>query len=124
MPDRIDFLVDTNFVIYYLAGHHSVAQYDLYRFSVSVITELELLSKPDMADEEEGAIQVFLADCLLFGLTANIRQRAIQIIRTHRLKLPDALIAATAIEADLPLVTADQQFARVSGLNLILLDLQ
>lgn len=123
MASRIDFLVDTNFVIYYLRGDDSIAGYELYRFAASVITELELLVKPDLSATAEAAIRQFLASCPIFDLSSAVKDRAILIARQHRLKLPDALIAATALVADLPLVTADRQFTRVADLNLLLLEL-
>ena len=38
------------------------------------------------------------------------------------MKLPDAIIAATAIKYNLPLVTSDSDFKKVSNLDLVLID--
>jgi predicted nucleic acid-binding protein len=38
------------------------------------------------------------------------------------IKLPDAIIAATALYLDLPLLTFDSDFARVPGLKLFILE--
>jgi len=42
--------------------------------------------------------------------------------RTIKLAVPDALIAATAIEGGFTLVTADKGFKRIKDLSLILIE--
>ena len=42
--------------------------------------------------------------------------------RAYKIKLPDAIIAATAIENKLQLITADKGLKRVSELNLLLIE--
>ena len=49
-------------------------------------------------------------------ITEAVLQRAVLVRQQFRLKTPDALIAATALEHGLQLVTADSDFARVTGL--------
>lgn len=44
----IDFCADTNFAIYHLSGYACVQPYQDADLAVSVVTQLELLSKPDM----------------------------------------------------------------------------
>lgn len=44
----------------------------------------------------------------------------IDLRKQYRLKLPDAMIAATAIYSNLPLITVDKQFGKISSLNIIL----
>ena len=45
------------------------------------------------------------------------------IKQQHPIKLPDAIIAATAIYLDMPLLTFDRGFRNISNLKLIMLDL-
>nr|WP_228014656.1 PIN domain-containing protein [Fortiea sp. LEGE XX443] len=52
------------------------------------------------------------------GDTALIQQ-IIQLRQQYRLKLPDTIIAAMALQATAKLVTADQEFAKVSILTVI-----
>lgn len=52
----------------------------------------------------------------------DLKNTAIEIRRSTRLKLPDSIIGATAIFLDTPLLTADQAFKKVDGLDLILLN--
>lgn len=105
-------VLDTNVILYYLA--ECLAEpLPLSGFYVSVVTEMELLSYPDISDSEENAVRSFLRDVTLVNLNENVRQVAIQIRRTHRLKLPDAIIAATAIVLDAELLTNDNQLLQI-----------
>jgi hypothetical protein len=51
-----------------------------------------------------------------------IKSRTIQLRQENKVKLPDAIIAATAIAFDLPLFTADKGFKTIEGLSLILFE--
>jgi predicted nucleic acid-binding protein len=52
-----------------------------------------------------------------------IKQIAINIRQNTRVKLPDALIAATALQQNLTLVTADRGFSKIADLDLLLITL-
>ena len=110
------FLLDTNVVIYLLGGRllHALPQGD---FGVSVITEIELLSYPTLSPDEDRVMRGFLDEVVRYPLTDAIRDRTISLRRQFRLKLPDALIAATALEAGATLLTNDQQLHVVPGLS-------
>jgi predicted nucleic acid-binding protein len=43
--------------------------------------------------------------------------------RKYHIKLPDAVIAATCLVFDIPLVTADKGFSKISELDLILIEI-
>ncbi|MDR1154440.1 MAG: PIN domain-containing protein [Bacteroidales bacterium] len=56
------------------------------------------------------AIRALLDDCTVLRLSDRIKDVAIALKQKYAIKLPDAVIAATAICSDLPLVTADTGF--------------
>ena len=114
----IEFLADTNAVLYLLSGNPCMEPYRSERFAVSVISVMELLSFPGITTDEEKTIRRFLSACVLIPLNDEITETAIHLRRTHRTKLPDAIIAATAISNGLTLLTADTGFSRISELNL------
>lgn len=118
--DRI--LVDTNVIIYVLQGNHDLAQFlhSKYAF-ISVISELELLSFPKITKREEFVIQSFVGDMNLIALNEAIKRETIRLRRTYGMKLPDSIIAATAIYLNCPLVTADQGFSKITELDLQLI---
>lgn len=99
-------VLDTNAALYFLAGRlaEPLPQADFY---VSVITEIELLSYPLLKMEDETAIRAFLNDVTIIDLTETIKQSAIAFRRQYRLKLPDALILATAHSLNAELFTND-----------------
>jgi predicted nucleic acid-binding protein len=82
---------------------------------VSVITQIELLGYPDITEEAEELIRSFLDDIPIISLDISIVETAIQIRRSKpSVKLPDAVIAATAIEFDAILVTNDNDLLNLS----------
>ena len=89
---------------------------------VSVITEMELLSYPQLSKKEADLIQSFLDECIISELTKPIRDIAIQLRKKHKLKLPDAIIAANSIHLGFPLATMDSDFNKVKELNALVLE--
>ena len=84
---------------------------------MSVITEMELLSWPSLTNEEEKKVREFLGRLIICELTPSIRARGVRLRREQRLKLPDAVVCATAIEFGVDLWTNDMTLAKVPGLN-------
>jgi predicted nucleic acid-binding protein len=117
----IDFLVDTNILIYLHEAKPEVLAFIDYSWSCSVISEMELLGTPNLSKTEKQKLQSLLNDCIIFSLDNDIKEIAIKIRQTKKVKLPDAIIAATAIHYNLPLVTADTGFKNISGLTVITL---
>jgi predicted nucleic acid-binding protein len=108
-------VLDTNAVLYFLAGRlaEPLPQAD---FFVSVITEIELLSYPLLKMEDEAEIRSFLNDVTIIDLTEKNKQSAIAFRRQYRLKLPDALIVATAYNLKAELFTNDIKLLNISEL--------
>ncbi len=112
-----EYLADTNAVIYLLSGNDCMRPFLGKRLAVSVISMMELLSFAEITSDEEKTIRSFLSNCELLQLSDDVRERAIYLRRQYRLKLPDAIIAATAITYDLPLLTADVGIFKVKELK-------
>jgi predicted nucleic acid-binding protein len=70
---------------------------------------MELLSYPSLEATEEQIIQNFLANLLVLKLDERVEQEAIAFRRASGVKLPDAIIAATARVHGLDLLTLDRQ---------------
>ena len=92
----VDFCADTNFAVYHLSGHSCVQPYAAAALATSVVTELELLSKPGMPSAEVAAVELFLETCEIIELTAPVKVLVLELRRQYHLKLPDAIVAATA----------------------------
>ena len=99
-------LFDTNILIDYLNGRdESAAELTRYRERlVSVVTWLEVLAAAHN-EAEADVIQMFLGDFKVVDLTRRIAREAVDIRRSFRMRLPDAIIFATAREESALLVT-------------------
>ena len=96
--------------------------FDTYA-SISVVTEIEVLGVKDISENEIKIREATVDFCTIIPLTIAIRKKAIELKRSIKLPVPDAIIAATAIQERLTLVTADKGFKRIKGLPLILIEL-
>ena len=74
------------------------------------ISELQLKSRSKIIN-----------NCTLVGMTKHIKRITIQLKQNYTLKIPDAIIAATSIYLNLPLLTADKDFKKIKELDLILI---
>ena len=109
-------LPDTNVALYLLGGRLA-SPLPAGDHGVSVITEMGLLAWPSLTEDETAKVRAFLDSVILCDLTPRIRVQAVGIRREHRLKLPDAIICATALEHDAELWTNDSSLPRVAGLR-------
>lgn len=109
-------LLDTHAILYLLGGRLAEPLPPAEYF-VSVITEIELLSYPSIGPAEEKKIRAFLADVTMVELTPAIRRAAVRLRREHELKLPDAIIAATALTLEAEVLTNDRKLLNVPGLS-------
>ena len=109
------FLLDTNAAIRLLSGKlMDPLPEGLY--GISIISEIELLSFPSLHPEEEQAIHLLLEMLERLTLNRAVRDQTILLRRGQGLKLPDAVIAATAIAWSATLLTNDQRLQQVPGL--------
>ncbi len=109
-------VLDTNIALYYLGGRLAVPLPE-GAYHVSVITEMELLSYPTLSPKEEQQIQKFLSQLLIVDIEESVKNLAIALRKQHRLKLPDAIISATAQSLDALLLTNDVQLSGIPGLQ-------
>ncbi|HTJ10828.1 MAG TPA: type II toxin-antitoxin system VapC family toxin [Dinghuibacter sp.] len=88
---------------------------------LSVITRIELLGWGSLTVETYIRMTDFVNDSIVYLLTESITRKAIDLRQTFkRLKTPDAIIAATAIEHGLALVTRNlDDFKQIPGLTII-----
>lgn len=113
----IDFVADTNAVVYLLAGNDCMRPYISKSLGVSIITVMELLSYKNISDEEERTIREFLAHCQILNITDDVKETTIILRRNFNVKLPDAIIAATAKTQDVSLITADAGLFNIKGVS-------
>jgi predicted nucleic acid-binding protein len=114
------YLLDTNAVLYILNGDETLIDFLFEKeLFLSVISEMELLSYKNITEKEQQTIKQFLEEFTIIGLDEKVKLEAIQVKKSSSMKLPDSIIAATAIALKLPLVTSVKHFKNVEGLNLL-----
>jgi len=109
------FVIDTNIALY-LLGDRLKQSLPLGIYFVSFITEIELLSYPELTDLQAKEIHRFLNDLTVVNLDDEIKNLAIEWRKRYRLKLPDAIIAATSLSLGATLLTNDQQLLKLQDL--------
>ncbi|MGC4128281.1 MAG: type II toxin-antitoxin system VapC family toxin [Bergeyella sp.] len=119
----INFLADTNILLYILEDLPQIQEISKHTFAVSVISEIELLGKKDIAKQEVEIIENLLRDCLILPFTDKVKIKTIELKQKYAIKIPDALIAATSILYEIPLLTADKGFQKIENLKLNVLEL-
>lgn len=109
-----DLLVDTDIFIDHLRGAQALRA-GQHRIHYSVITRAELVAGNSATD----AVNVLLAPFREIPIDRGIAERAGRIKRESGTRLPDALIAASALERGLSLVTRNvKDFSNIRQLRL------
>ena len=112
------FTLDTNILIGYLNDDRKVAEQLLAWekagkiFFISVITEVEILSFPNLTQEEMAQIQRFLLEFTIIPLDTQLAQMAAEVRRNYKIKLGDSVILATAKLTNSVLVTLDKDIIK------------
>lgn len=126
MSGKNNFLLDTNIILGFLNGNAKIKDFFEKKLThanlhVSQITRMELLGYPGITTQEEKSLKTFLSYTKILPISDSVCDQAIHLRKEIKLKLPDALIAATAITANLVLVTCDldllNKSPRFSSLN-------
>lgn len=118
---------DSNILIYYLnqslpLSVKSWVDEQLYQNNayISVITRIEILGYYQCSQLQYEIAQMFIKQFQECALPETVVQSCIDLKRKYRIKLPDALIAATALDLNVPLVTRNvTDFNKISELQLI-----
>jgi predicted nucleic acid-binding protein len=118
-------LFDSNVFIYQLNGAlGSYGQSLLKRGiieggSFSVVSKIEVLGFSQPLDTLENASRIFVA-LRQIELEVQIVEQTIALRRLRKIKIPDAIIAATALQLRVPLVTHNiRDFQWITELQLI-----
>ena len=114
-------LLDTNIVIHACQpGGDLLAPWtDHPNAAIASVTRIEALGFAGISSEEETAIRDFVNSSPTYALDDEVIERAIKLRQQKKMKLGDAIIAATALEYDIPLVTRNESdFKHIAGLDL------
>lgn len=118
------YLLDTNAIVALLQGNSKLTQLlkNADWIGISVISQIEFLAFSGLNQVDRQLFQEFLRRIEVIDLKstdAELVEKIIEIRQQFRLKLPDAIVAAMAIQNSAGVVTADQEFAKVNVLTVI-----
>lgn len=109
-----DFLVDTDVFVDHLRGAKEIDPKS-HRVHYSVVTRAELFA----GNSATEMVNVLLAPFREIGVGREVAERAGRLRRESGIRLPDALIAATAVEYKFSLFTRNRSdFEGVRGLRM------
>ena len=116
MNDRL--LIDTNIVIYAFQGDKGIIDLiDGENISISFITEIELLSWPRLIEKAYLSLKKFIDSCRVIEYSSYLKEQVIEVRRKYNLKMLVAFIVASAIQDEVPLLSADGVFSIVKEIQ-------
>jgi len=122
-------LIDTNIAIGFIGNRlniHSMDKLDeLFngQYHISIINKIELLGYPDLDKNEEDKFNLLIDHAVIHQIDNTIIEKTIVIRRKHKIKLPDAIIAATCIVNGLQILTLNtKDFENIDGLTIMHLE--
>lgn len=124
----IKYLLDTCFIIELYNGNPDVLaivqskQIELPQCGVSPINRMEVLGFNALPADDETNLNNLLDSLVSFPLNRQIENRAIELRKSHKIKLPDCIVLATALTHGLALLTLDnglnnKYVAELAGVN-------
>ncbi|WP_373551047.1 type II toxin-antitoxin system VapC family toxin [Haliscomenobacter sp.] len=120
------YLLDTNILIYLQKGISDtqaitfLSQAIAANPKISVITEIEVLGFKFDSGTDLQKMEDLIADTVVLPLDKAVALKTISIRRMHKIKLPDAIIAATALVHELALITRNtSDFSSIDNLSVI-----
>jgi predicted nucleic acid-binding protein len=121
----MNMLVDSNVIIDYVSNRipeKSAKQLDIYfnsNFSVSIISKIEVLGFNTQEYELEQ-LKSFIQLSSIVYIDEAVAGKTIEIRRMKRIKLPDAIIAATALVQNCILLSHNStDFNKIEGLQVL-----
>ena len=121
------YLWDTNIVIYFLQQQfpfhaEKIVDNTLLEAQpcISAISEIELYCWKAATDEDLKVLYQFIHEATVIELERAIKLKTADIRRQYKIKLPDAIIAATALVYGLTLITRNvKDFQTIPGLDIL-----
>ena len=112
--------IDSNIAIYLLDGDTTISNFlEGKNVCISFISEIELLGYKNNASDRKK-IKAFLNGCEIIDINKDIKELTIQLRLKYKIKLPDAIVAASSIHLSSLLMSADNDFKSIEELNLAL----
>ena len=115
-------ILDTNIIIHLSYGELNTTDFSSNgdRLCISAITYMEALGYPFKTKEDESFVRKLCNSFDLIDLTKPIIEKTIEIRKQTKIKLPDAIIAASALVEEAKLVTVNvKDFDTIKRISII-----
>ena len=117
------FVLDTNILVYHAAGKETVSAFFVEHrndiFYIPSIVVAEFLSYPLITELAVNAFKSFVSQTIVINLDFAIAELAAEMRRKYRVKLMDAVVAATTFITNATLLTKNtRDFRKIEGLKL------
>lgn len=120
-----NYLLDTNILIYYTDG--LLQKWPLAEsifeesFKISIISKIEFLGWAGFHGNEfqYNMAKDFISNASVFNLDNEVAEETIVIRQKYKIKMPDAVIAATALINSMTLITMNIKDFEKTGVNLL-----
>jgi predicted nucleic acid-binding protein len=113
-------VLDSNIVIYLSQKKLSIDEVfeDDKKYSISLVTYMEILSYNFPSKAEEEFVRKLLSLFRIIDINKNIAKEVISLKKKRKIKLPDAIIVATALVENAILYTNDKQLHTIENLDI------
>ncbi|WP_426669824.1 type II toxin-antitoxin system VapC family toxin [Mucilaginibacter sp. McL0603] len=115
-------LIDSNVIIDFFNGSLPEAGrkfLSAIKPVISIITQIEIFGSKHITPEEYDKLKRFIDIATIYPIDEGVALATIDLRLQYSIKLPDALIAATAIHYDLKLVTRNVSDFKLKNLDII-----
>ncbi len=117
------YLIDSNVIIDFCNGRLSQNSRKFLETidpEISIITNIELFATKNITEQEHALLERFVAITTIHPINSDLVKTTIDLRQNCRMKLPDALIAATALVFNLTLLSRNVgDFKNVRNLEVI-----
>jgi len=119
MSGNFRFVLDTNAAVSLLAGNQKLAEQlaSSDYVGISIITYLEFLAFDGLSESDRACFADFCNRVDVVSLAhddSELMKQVLELRSNHRLKLPDAIIGATALSRNALLITNDSHFSGIA----------
>jgi predicted nucleic acid-binding protein len=120
------YLIDTNAAIDYIGeamppkGLAFMDNIIDKEYSISVISRIELYAYSKLTNKDKDTLDIFTGQASILNINDDIIEKTIELRKVYKTKLPDAIIAATAVVYGLTLISHNvKDFKNITGLSVI-----